>query len=199
MGLFGRNKQEKQNLTAEVARNLKVSQQLVDQKLAATGLDASSAAALAAAAGAMQPAEMQAAQAYGQRAARLFRSGVDTPATVRSIELGEHSPMLGGMPAEVGLTVEPPGGAPYAATAGQIMNASLSAMLAPGQRVTVKVDPADPLSVMVWAVDGAAPAPAAADSSTDRIGRLTRLQELRSTGALSEDEFQQQKAKLLAE
>jgi hypothetical protein len=52
---------------------------------------------------------------------------------------------------------------------------------------------------MVWGVDGAAPAPAAAASGADRIGRLTRLQELRSTGVLSEDEFQQQKAKLLAE
>jgi hypothetical protein len=197
MGMFGRNKQEKQNLMAEVARNLQVSQHLVDEELAATGQDASSAAALAAAAGAMQPAEIQAAQAYGQRAARLFRSGVDTPATVRSIELGEHSPMLGGRPAKVGLTVEPAGGPPYAATADQIMNGSLSAMLDPGTRVTVKVDPADPLSVMVWGVDGAASAPAA--SGADRIERLTRLQELRSTGALSEDEFQQQKAKLLAE
>jgi hypothetical protein len=164
--MFGRNKQEKQNLMAQVAG--------------------------------MQPADIQAAQAYGQRAARLFQSGVDTPATVRSIELGEHSPMLGGMPAKVGLTVEPSGGEPYAATADQIMNASLSAMLAPGNRVTIKVDAADPLSVMVWDVDGA-PAPAAAASGADRIGRLTRLQELRSTGVLSEDEFNQQKAKLLAE
>ena len=42
------------------------------------------------------------------------------------------------------------------------------------------------------------PAPAAASSSTDRIAQLKELGELRDSGVLTEDEFQQEKQRILS-
>ena len=71
--------------------------------------------------------------------------------------------------------------------------------LAPGQQVTVKVDPDDPQCLIIW---GAAPASAPTGFAmpvNDSAGQLAKLEQLRAAGVLTEEEFQAQKAKLLAQ
>jgi hypothetical protein len=131
------------------------------------------------------------------------------PATLRSFVIGEAQPQMGGVSVSLELAVEPPGGAAYAATADQVLPEAITQTLAEGQRVTVKVAPDDPQCVMLWntphAVGGADPdtgrpldASGPIASSDDRIALLEKLAELRGSGVLTEDEFQAQKAKILA-
>jgi hypothetical protein len=202
MGLFGKSKrsQQIQTLTDEVSRSLALSQQLQQQAIAGMGMDMNTM--LHAASSAMQPGVMQELTAYRDRVTRLHAHGVEVPATLRSLELGEHSPMLGGRSAQLVLDVEPAGRARYEAATEQVLHDAMAQTLAPGARVTVKVDPDDPQCLMVWGTGTEAtpaPAPAAAGSSEDQIARLAKLQKLREMGALTDAEFEEKKAKLLAE
>jgi hypothetical protein len=197
MGLFGKSKSKQQidAVMAEVGRNVELSEQFAQQALASSGMDMN--ALLAAASSAMQPGVMEEMTAYSNRAARLHAHGVETPATLRSIELGEHSPMLGGRSAQLSLTVEPANGAGYDVRTDQVVHDGFAQALTPGAQVTVKVDPDDPQCVMVW---GTGPPTAAANASGEApSARLAKLQELREMGALSDEEFQAKKAKLLGE
>ncbi len=181
MGPFRRNKQDKEKLAGamgEFRRAQDLASMYAHANAATTG------------------GGMERLMAYRDRAARVNQRGVEMPATLRSVELGEPNPMLGGIPAELQLTVEPPGGAPYDVSTDQSLHESMAATLAAGQRVTVKVDPDDPQCLLVW---GAGEAPAAAVApADDRIAQITKLHELRASGVLTEEEFQAQKAKLLA-
>jgi hypothetical protein len=207
MGLFGKSKSKQQidAVMAEAGRNVELSEQFAQQALASSGMDMN--ALLAAASSAMQPGVMQEMTAYSNRAARLHAHGVETPATLRSIELGEHSPMLGGRSAQLSLTVEPANGAGYDVRTDQVVHDAFAQALTPGAQVTVKVDPHDPQCVMVWGTgspsaqaSATVPPTAAADASGEEpIARLAKLQELREMGALSDEEFQAKKAKLLGE
>lgn len=90
------------------------------------------------------------------------------------------------------------------------------ATLGPGVRLPVRVDPNDPSKIAIdWSsaprapaagevrpVDGAAgftPAPSAgsADGGGDTVAELERLAKLRESGALTDAEFEQQKARIL--
>jgi hypothetical protein len=66
--------------------------------------------------------------------------------------------------------------------------------LAVGQRVTVRVDPEDPHSVLVWSTSPAAPASGGAAGEDERLAKLERLI---ASGVLTDAEFEAQKAKLL--
>jgi hypothetical protein len=194
MGLFGRNKQEKENVAGalgEFRRAEELARQSTANVEQQTGMDPGSMMANANAA--MAGGGMEKMMAYRDRAARVSARGVEMPATLRAVELGQPNPMLGGIPAQLHLTVEPPGGAPYEVNTDQALHESMASALAAGQHVTVKVDPEDPQCLLLWGGGGGA----AAAPADDRIERLTRLQELRTNGVLTEEEFQAQKAKVL--
>jgi hypothetical protein len=198
MGLFGDRRKKKDRLTGlvtEVEREIKLSQELMQKQIAATGMDPNVVAQVEAAA--MQPGSVQAMQAYGTRISRLYQGGVETTATLRSIEVSGNALAPGSAWAKLELMVQPPGKAAYEVITDQAMQPSMAQGLKPGQRVTVKVDPNDPQSLMIWAVASPAAGVPAQAPAEDWIDRLSKLQELRTSGVLTEEEFQVQKAKLL--
>lgn len=72
----------------------------------------------------------------------------------------------------------------------------------PGTPITLRVNSANPDEAMVWspATAGAPAAPAAQPiiaQPDDTIARLEQLGRLRDSGAISADEFEQQKARIL--
>jgi hypothetical protein len=176
--------------------------------LARMGLDP---ATLQQAAGKLQA--VTTTQGRAQVAYRLLvqrvAAGPELPATLQSFAIGEAQPQMGGVSVSLELVVEPEDGATYAATADQVLPEAIVQTLAEGQRVTVKVAPDDPKCLMLWntphAAGGADPDTGRALDVTgpevpteDRIARLEKLGELRDAGVLTEDEFQAQKAKILA-
>jgi hypothetical protein len=144
--------------------------------------------------------------AYRQRLQRIMASGNEMPATLRSFELGEAQPQMGGRMVRLDLAIEPSGASRYDASVDQLLPEAIWPTLATGQRLTVKVASDDPQCVMLWntpnAAGGADPetgqsvgaAPAPQDARTER---LTKLEELRSSGVLTEEEFQAQRSKIL--
>jgi hypothetical protein len=146
-----------------------------------------------AAAAATAPGALAAMIAYRDRAARLSEHGVELPGTVTSLDPGESSPLYAGTMARLTLSVEPPGGTRYEVTVKQILADTMAAPLKVGDRVTVRADPDDQQSVMLWG----APNQPRADASMDRIAQLEALQRLHENGVLTEDEFQSHKARIL--
>jgi hypothetical protein len=134
---------------------------------------------------------------------RVMANGVEMPATIRSFTPGAQTPGVG-QSVHLEMEIEPPGGAPYSASFDQPLPPAIVSTLAPGQRLTVKVVRDDPQAVMLWntphAAGGADPdtGRSLAPPGDDRIARLEKLQQLRASGVLSDDEFEAQKAKLLA-
>ena len=80
---------------------------------------------------------------------RINQSGVGTRATVNSMrETGTQ--LGGGHQIEFELTVHPASGADYQVSTSQSMHDVTLQGIAEGGDVTVKVDPEDPQSLMVW-------------------------------------------------
>jgi hypothetical protein len=120
------------------------------------------------------PGAMQHLVEEAQRAAALASSGVPTPATVRAVErvapepakVGTGSAPPGFGPAgdaptfdlsavsppevKVDVEVHPPGQQPYEASFTQAVPEQGIAALAPGATITVKIDPSDPSSMLLW-------------------------------------------------
>jgi hypothetical protein len=132
---------------------------------------------------------------YAARMARLTQSGVEASAVVRSVSLGEPSPLQGGVPAHLEVTVEPASGDAYDVSTDQVLHESVAHALAAGQRITVKVDPADARSVMVWGVAEGSSADAQTPDSAERLAKLERLH---AQGVLTDEELTAQRAKLEA-
>lgn len=82
------------------------------------------------------------------RAKKLMDSGVDTPAHIDSMTPTGNTDKPGGAENVIKLTVSSAGGAPYEVETNQYIYPS--APFAAGEDVTVKVDPDDPSSVMIW-------------------------------------------------
>ena len=82
------------------------------------------------------------------RAQKLMNSGVDTPAHINSMTPTGQTDKPGGAEHIIELTVSPPGGEPYDVSMNQYIYPS--APFSAGEDVTVKVDPDDPNSVMIW-------------------------------------------------
>jgi hypothetical protein len=197
MGYFKRRKQEKEGAKealGEVQHYTDLANQMTAKASAQIGMDVNEAVSQGMAAMASGGAQQMMAQAT--RANRLFRVGVEMPAVIRSFDLGQATPMSGGVPARVELTVQPPGGEPYEVTADQAMHEQMASTLAPNTRAIVRVDPDDPQSVMVWETQPAA-APAASAAEAGPTERIAKLDGLRVSGVISEAEFEEQKAKLL--
>jgi hypothetical protein len=131
----------------------------------------------------VQSGEMQRMQAYAARASRLYQAGVDTPGTLRTASFGPASPMIDGVPVQYRVSVEPAGAAPYDVDSDQVVDDSLARALTPGRRLTVRVDPADPRSLMIWGVD--APTP----PDDKRAQRMAKLQSLLALGVVTQAEF----------
>jgi hypothetical protein len=86
--------------------------------------------------------------ALANRAKKLMDSGVDTPATIDSMSPTGTTDAPGGAENVITATVEPAGGQPYQVTFNQYIYPS--APFATGDAVTLKVDPEDPNSVMIF-------------------------------------------------
>ena len=86
---------------------------------------------------------------YAQLAQRLNAGGVSTPATITSLTPTGRTDVGGSAWYEVGVNVEPAGGAPYAATFTQSLIQGQVDGMAPGTRINVKVDPADPNAMLM--------------------------------------------------
>jgi hypothetical protein len=87
--------------------------------------------------------------AYAQLAQRLNAGGVSTPATITSVTPTGRTDMGGGAWHSVAVHVEPDGGAAYDATFTQSLLPAQVSGMAPGTRINVKVDPADPNAMLM--------------------------------------------------
>jgi hypothetical protein len=82
------------------------------------------------------------------RAQKLTKVGVDTPAHIDTMESTGNTDTPGGTEYNITLTVSPSGGAEYSATMNQYIYPSNP--FAVGDNVTVKVDPDDPNAMMIF-------------------------------------------------
>jgi hypothetical protein len=112
---------------------------------------ASQASDMAKSAGQSMSAEGQTdAAAYRDRAIKLNQSGVNTPATIKSMSETGKTDMGGGKEIAFDVEVRPAGGAPYENTFTQSMQPSVLESLGPGTEITVRVDPDDSTSMLFW-------------------------------------------------
>jgi hypothetical protein len=80
---------------------------------------------------------------------RINKVGVQTPATVNSMrEVGTQ--LGGGHQIDFDLTIHPEGGEDYQVHVSQSMHGATLQGVAEGASITVKVDPDDPQSLLVW-------------------------------------------------
>jgi hypothetical protein len=86
--------------------------------------------------------------ALANKAKKLMNSGVDTPAHIDSMEPTGQTDTPGGAENVINATVKPAGGEPYSVTFNQYVYPATP--FAAGDEVTVKVDPDDPHTVMIW-------------------------------------------------
>ncbi len=86
--------------------------------------------------------------ALANRGQKLMKSGVDTAAHIDSMTPTGNTDTPGGSENVIGLTVSPAGGAAYAVTINQYIYPS--APFSADEDVSVKVDPDDPHTVMIW-------------------------------------------------
>jgi hypothetical protein len=88
--------------------------------------------------------------AYRDRAVKLNESGVNHPATVKSLRETGNSDAGGGKEVEFQVEVRPADANPYAATFTQFMVASVMEDVSEGSEATVRVAPDHPASMMFW-------------------------------------------------
>ena len=167
MGFLGEWRDSRKG-TGDAVDAIKQMQEQAQQAMSMTGLDPAQLQQMAGAA--MAPGTIEATQAYAAKRQRLYSAGVDAPATIVSAKPITIAPVLGGEQTRVTLTVSPPGGAPYQAVTDEVLVGGQLATLTPGASINVRVDPADPTSVMLYGVvaGSQATSPGAAPSEEDR-------------------------------
>jgi hypothetical protein len=82
------------------------------------------------------------------RAKKLMNEGIDTPAHIDGMTATGNTDTPGGTEYNITLTISPAGGTPYEVTTNQYIYPSNP--FTDGENVSVKVDPADPNSVMIF-------------------------------------------------
>ena len=88
---------------------------------------------------------------YMNRVTRLNQVGVEQPAVVHRMFPTGRTDMGGGQEYQFDIEVRPAGEAPYPATFTQFMHVqSMGSWVSEGAGVKVRVDPADPNSMMLW-------------------------------------------------
>jgi hypothetical protein len=90
------------------------------------------------------------AAAYRDRAVKLNSSGVNTPATVKSMSETGKTDMGGGKEIAFEVEVTPAAGEPYTTTFTQSMQPSVLESVQPGAAINVRVDPDDKNSMLFW-------------------------------------------------
>jgi hypothetical protein len=86
--------------------------------------------------------------ALANRAKKLMDSGIDTPATIDSMQPTGNTDTPGGAENVITATAQPAGGDPYQLTFNQYIYPS--APFVTGDAVTLKVDPDDPNAAMIF-------------------------------------------------
>ena len=86
--------------------------------------------------------------ALANRAQKLMKVGVDTPAHIDSMTATGNTDTPGGTEYDITLTVSPAGAEPYTVAMNQYVYPSNP--FGEGENVTVKVDPDDPNVVMIF-------------------------------------------------
>lgn len=86
--------------------------------------------------------------ALANRAQKLMAEGVDTPGRIDAMEATGNTDKPGGTEYTITFTVTPAGGAEYQVTTNQYIYPS--APFATGDDVTLKVDPSDSNTVMIF-------------------------------------------------
>ena len=86
--------------------------------------------------------------ALANRAQKLTKVGVDTPATIESMTATGNTDKPGGTEYDITLAITPAAGEPYQVTTNQYIYPSNP--FSAGEDVTVKVDPDDPTVVMIF-------------------------------------------------
>src|SRR3954468_19446653 len=84
---------------------------------------------------------------------KIAQQGIQQPATLTDLrDTGRKDPLSGGQDWELDVEVRPAGGAPYTATfTQQLLAGSVDSYKAKvGAEVTVRVDPDDPQSMLLW-------------------------------------------------
>jgi hypothetical protein len=82
---------------------------------------------------------------------KIGKTGIETPATIDSMAATGATQGLGDPEYEFQITVNPVGGEPYQVTTRQYLAKQTVDGYKPGP-ATVKVDPDDPQSVLIWGV-----------------------------------------------
>jgi hypothetical protein len=97
----------------------------------------------------MGPADMDEKLRYRDKAQKLKASGVEAPGVINTLTPGEKE--FGGSISTVfDVTIAPADGAPYAATIKQAMLESALADLHSGDAITVRYDPDEPTSALIY-------------------------------------------------
>ena len=88
---------------------------------------------------------------YMNRVTKLNNSGIEHPATIKSMQSTGKTDMGGGVEYQIGVEVQPAGGSPYDAQFTQFMHeGSMGSWATEGAAVNVRVDPDDPGSMILW-------------------------------------------------
>jgi hypothetical protein len=88
---------------------------------------------------------------YMNRVTKLNNSGVEHPATIKSMQSTGKTDMGGGAEYQIEVEVQPAGGSPYNAQFSQFMHeGSMGSWATEGAAVKVRVDPDDPSSMILW-------------------------------------------------
>jgi hypothetical protein len=131
---------------------------------------------------------------YQTRVARLMSVGVDTLAEVKAVQLAGSGASLHGQFVWI---VKPDREAAYEVASDAFVRPDLAGSLSPGAPCTLKVDPADPQSVLLFDYGPdwtpAAPPPPA-DPADERIAKLEALH---AQGLITDDEIAARKKEIL--
>jgi putative oligomerization/nucleic acid binding protein len=131
---------------------------------------------------------------YRTRISRVMSVGVDTLAEVKTVQLAGSGPMLHGQFVWI---VKPAREAPYELASDAGVRADLAGSLSPGAPCTLKVDPADPQSVLLvdYGPDWTPPAPPPPAGAAD--DRIAKLEALHAQGLITDDELAARKREIL--
>ena len=198
MGLFNRKDAERRGVDARAAA-IEHAAALQAQRMAAMGatdLSMGPPGMAMGEPGGMNLQEMLETRDRIQRINTLGINGTATVASARSLGPG-MSGMSTRMELDVNVTSGP--GAPRTMTIRQEVVGDLAAY-APGAQLTIRINPENPDEALVWSAGAGAvtpsmvPTPAAGG---DVASRLEQLVQLRDRGALTPEEFEQQKQRYL--
>jgi hypothetical protein len=195
MGLFNKHAADKKADKNMVAEAKKMRSSMLDQ---AAGLQGQAQGAM----DMMKHMNMKEMTAYAEKMHRINANGADgTASVVATRDLGPGSNGMG-TTMEFDLAVISGPGAPRNITVKQEMVGDLAGYT-PGAQIPIRINAADPDEALIWGAPAGAETPAPASAPVggggDTIARLEALGKLRDSGALSAEEFDEQKARILAE